>query len=110
MEKRIYIEITNDKDGYEMNIHNESKSVNRMYAVMGSDQLNTTIGLVVTEMLGEPAHEENEKVALIEANEEKINEYFMEKEYHGTKDGWEDALANWESDLTLSDVKKILHV
>ncbi len=105
--KSITFEVSRVGDSYEVWAHNESKSVSRSFGHLGNERLTNILGATAIELLGDVDKDEDEKVALIEANEEAINEAFME-DYHGSKDNWESALWAWEENLTLEDVKKIL--
>ncbi len=107
--KTIIFEISTDKQGYDIWAHNESKSISRTYAGVESTHLPTLLERVTHEILGEPANEEDECVALIEANEDALQE-IAQKDYHGSKDGWEDFFSNWLENHDLSEIKALLKI
>lgn len=107
MESKITIEIRRDGDAYSSWIYNDSKSVSRLAKIASSEMLTTMLAETAIELLGDTSADGDEKVALMEENEDVMEEAFM-KEYNGSKDGWEEALWNWEANISLEEVKAIL--
>ena len=107
MENHLIIEIRNSEKGRDISIKNESGSINRNYNSVSSEHTEYLLGRVITELMGEPGNEEDEAAQLIEENDELFQEEAM-KDYHGSKDGWENYYDNYLSNLTLSEVRDII--
>lgn len=110
MESKIIFEVTCEKNGYSVWAHNEGMSINRTYSLGVSAHMGTLLQTVATELLGEPADQEDEAVRLIEANEDAMQAACeAQGGYEGVlDDDYEDAYERWLSNLKLDDVKKIL--